>query len=480
MSANRKLLAEIQSTLKKVEEGVILFDEVWAKVYSAGQQSLKEKYEADLKKEIKKLQRLRDQIKVWLGSSEIKDKTQLTEARKTIEVKMEQFKICEKDTKTKAYSKEGLAREARLDPKEVEKEEKINWLNENMSKLNDLIDSLEADLEKFGKGKGKNKEQTDNLTKRIKKYKWHVLRMDQLIKLIDNDDLDPVKIDSIKEDVEYFIENAAEDDSALGVDDEFDIYEELQLDSIPLTVKNIEPDEDKDIESADDESPEGEEKAGKSSKKGTGGIVIPLANIGKPIKGAAAPPPLGKAPPAGTPKLPTNQPALAVAEKKPTAIPAVITKSPNTLSSAGSPVPATQPLPQSRVSEDKPAEAPPITSWATAATQRPTMAQTIKSPPQKQAPPVQIASATPTLVDPNPPRFIQAAPRIDPSPVSLTAETTSVPPPLNTMQPTSDSKISGAVNPEIMVCFIVLCLRSSKSLGRYQHAQTVDVVFSES
>lgn len=456
MSANRKLQAEIQSTLKKVEEGVLLFDEVWAKVYAAGQQSLKEKYEADLKKEIKKLQRLRDQIKVWLGNSEIKDKTQLTEARKTIEVKMEQFKICEKDTKTKAYSKEGLAREARLDPKEVEKEEKINWLNENMSKLNDLIDSLEADLEKLGKGKGKNKEQTDNLTKRIKKYKWHVLRLDQLIKLIDNDDLDPAKIDSIKEDVEYFIENAAEDDSALGVDDEFDIYEELQLDSIPLTVKNIDPDDDKDHESGEEESHEGEEKAAKSSKKGTGGIVIPLANIGKPVKGAAAAPPLGKAPPTGTPKLPTNQPVLAAAEKKPAGIPTVLTKSPNTLSSAGSPVPAVQPLPQSRVVEDKPAEAPPLTSWATAATQRPTMAQTIKSPPQTQAPPVQMTSAPPTLADANPPRFIPVAPRLDPPQPSLGSDPATVAAPMSVpQQPTVDAKLGGAINPEIMVCLLM-------------------------
>lgn len=53
-------------------------------MYAAGQQSLKEKYEGDLKKEIKKLQRLRDQVKNWLGSGEVKDKAQLTEARKVI------------------------------------------------------------------------------------------------------------------------------------------------------------------------------------------------------------------------------------------------------------------------------------------------------------------------------------------------------------------------------------------------------------
>jgi CCR4-NOT transcriptional regulation complex NOT5 subunit len=91
--------------MKKVEEGVLSFDDVWSKVtnyfftiikftnininkliyykvYAAGQQSLKEKYEGDLKKEIKKLQRLRDQIKTWLGSSDIKDKGSLIECRK--------------------------------------------------------------------------------------------------------------------------------------------------------------------------------------------------------------------------------------------------------------------------------------------------------------------------------------------------------------------------------------------------------------
>lgn len=56
------------------------------KVYSAGQQSLKEKYEGDLKKEIKKLQRLRDTIKTWLSNSEIKDKTALTECRKVLQL----------------------------------------------------------------------------------------------------------------------------------------------------------------------------------------------------------------------------------------------------------------------------------------------------------------------------------------------------------------------------------------------------------
>ena len=74
---------------------------------------------------------------------------------------MEQFKVCEKDTKTKAYSKEGLARDIRSDPREMEKEEKRNWLNDCMDRLVDLVDAVEVDIEKIsnGRGKAKNKEQ---------------------------------------------------------------------------------------------------------------------------------------------------------------------------------------------------------------------------------------------------------------------------------------------------------------------------------
>ena len=50
------------------------FDSICAQVYDTDNANQKEKFEADLKKEIKKLQRYRDQIKTWIQSSEIKDK----------------------------------------------------------------------------------------------------------------------------------------------------------------------------------------------------------------------------------------------------------------------------------------------------------------------------------------------------------------------------------------------------------------------
>jgi CCR4-NOT transcription complex subunit 3 len=237
MAATRKLQTEIQQCMKKVDEGVEEFNEIWEKVYTADTQTLKEKFEADLKKEIKKLQRLRDQIKTWISSSEIKDKTQLVEARKTIESKMEQFKVCERDTKTKAYSKEGLARDARMDPKEALREEKRNWLNDCLDRLQDLNNTVEADKEKLsnGKNKSKNKEELGRLENRLQKQKWHMAKIELIIKLIDNDELDPTLIDSIKDSVEYYLETASDDDGALGVEHEFDIYEDLDLDSYNVT-----------------------------------------------------------------------------------------------------------------------------------------------------------------------------------------------------------------------------------------------------
>lgn len=42
---------------------------------------------------------------------------------------MERFKVVERETKTKAYSKEGLGGAVKVDPKEKEKEEALSWLS---------------------------------------------------------------------------------------------------------------------------------------------------------------------------------------------------------------------------------------------------------------------------------------------------------------------------------------------------------------
>ena len=77
--------AEIDKTLKAVATGVETFEQTFDKLNHATNTTQKDKLETDLKSQIKKLQRMRDQIKGWLGSSDIKDKSSLIDNRKLIE-----------------------------------------------------------------------------------------------------------------------------------------------------------------------------------------------------------------------------------------------------------------------------------------------------------------------------------------------------------------------------------------------------------
>ncbi|XP_046410283.1 CCR4-NOT transcription complex subunit 3 isoform X8 [Neodiprion pinetum] len=145
----REMKGEIDRCLKKVTEGVETFEDIWQKVHNATNSNQKEKYEADLKKEIKKLQRLRDQIKSWIASGEIKDKSTLLDYRKLIETQMERFKVVERETKTKAYSKEGLGAAQKLDPAQKEREEVSNWLANSIDALNLQIKRIKDDVEYY-------------------------------------------------------------------------------------------------------------------------------------------------------------------------------------------------------------------------------------------------------------------------------------------------------------------------------------------
>lgn len=83
--ASRKLQQEIDKTFKKVDEGIEAFNDIYDKIYSSQNAAHKDRQEDNLKREIKKLQRFRDQIKTWAAGNEVKDKTQLLEQRKRIE-----------------------------------------------------------------------------------------------------------------------------------------------------------------------------------------------------------------------------------------------------------------------------------------------------------------------------------------------------------------------------------------------------------
>ncbi|KAG6850151.1 hypothetical protein H0H93_000278 [Arthromyces matolae] len=231
--AARKLQTEIDRTLKKVAEGVELFESIYEKMQASTNQTQKEKLEMDLKTQIKKLQRLRDQIKTWVASNDIKDKSSLLENRRLIETQMEKFKACEKEMKTKAFSKEGLIQAARLDPKEQEKEEAMSWLQAQVEELQMQVESAEAEVESLqGAGKKRNKagstaagrlEELENLNER---RKWHISRLEIVLRLLNNGSLSTDKVIDLKEDVTYFVESNTDD----GFEEDEGIYDDLNLD----------------------------------------------------------------------------------------------------------------------------------------------------------------------------------------------------------------------------------------------------------
>ncbi|XP_043064667.1 CCR4-NOT transcription complex subunit 3 isoform X2 [Drosophila ficusphila] len=242
MAATRKLQGEIDRCLKKVAEGVETFEDIWKKVHNATntnqkQKHLQEKYEADLKKEIKKLQRLRDQIKSWIASAEIKDKSALLENRRLIETQMERFKVVERETKTKAYSKEGLGAAQKMDPAQRVKDDARNWLTSSISSLQIQIDQYESEIESLLAGKKKRldrdkQERMDDLRGKLDRHKFHITKLETLLRLLDNDGVEAEQVNKIKDDVEYYIDSSQEPDFE---ENEF-IYDDIiGLDEVELS-----------------------------------------------------------------------------------------------------------------------------------------------------------------------------------------------------------------------------------------------------
>ncbi|CAN1765397.1 CCR4-NOT transcription complex subunit 3 [Linum perenne] len=238
MGASRKLQGEIDRVLKKVQEGVDVFDSIWNKVYDTDNANQKEKFEADLKKEIKKLQRYRDQIKTWIQSSEIKDKKvsasyeqALMDARKLIEREMERFKICEKETKTKAFSKEGLGQQPKTDPREKAKSETRDWLNNLVSELESQIDSFEAEMEGLTVKKGKTRPpRLTHLETSIQRHKAHIMKLELILRLLDNDELSAEQVNDVKDFIDDYVERNQEDFDEFSDVDE--LYSSLPLDKV--------------------------------------------------------------------------------------------------------------------------------------------------------------------------------------------------------------------------------------------------------
>ncbi|UKZ75034.1 hypothetical protein TrVFT333_002706 [Trichoderma virens FT-333] len=229
--AARKLQQEVDKCFKKVAEGVAEFEAIYEKIEQSNNPAQKEKLEDNLKREIKKLQRLRDQIKTWAASNDIKDKAPLLEHRKLIETQMEKFKAVEKAMKTKAYSKVGLEAAAKLDPKEQAKVEACEFLSNMVDELELQIETLEAENEsiqatlKKGKHKTAQENRMAEIDQIIERHKWHQGKLELIRRTLENGGIDTDQVNGLEEQIRYYVSDGMNEDY---MDDE-EIYDELDL-----------------------------------------------------------------------------------------------------------------------------------------------------------------------------------------------------------------------------------------------------------
>ncbi|GMN30362.1 hypothetical protein TIFTF001_046423, partial [Ficus carica] len=147
---------------------------------------------------------------------------------------MERFKICEKETKTKAFSKEGLGQQPKTDPKEKAKSETRDWLNNVVGELESQIDTFEAELEGLTVKKGKTRPpRLAHLETSITRHKAHIMKLELILRLLDNDELSPDQVNDVKDFLDDYVERNQEDF------DEFSDVDELYS-SLPLEVEALE------------------------------------------------------------------------------------------------------------------------------------------------------------------------------------------------------------------------------------------------
>ena len=127
---------------------------------------------------------------------------------------MEKFKACEKEMKTKAFSKEGLIQASKLDAKAQEKLEATQWLQSKVEELLLQVEQSEAEIETLQGGPKKKKQgagagRLDDLEHLNERRKWHISRLELVLRLLENGTLPVDKVNDLKEDVAYFVDSNA-------------------------------------------------------------------------------------------------------------------------------------------------------------------------------------------------------------------------------------------------------------------------------
>lgn len=314
--SSRKLQQEFDKLQKKVVEGLQQFEEIYEKVLLTENSNQKEKLEGDLRKEIKKLQRSRDQVKQWLGDSGNKlDKNVLQDNRLRIESAMERFKEVEKVSKMKQFSNEGLEMQAKLGARgldEAKKNDASRYIIEVLEELNRQNELLSGELSQLNHKKklGAVQQSIDDVTEKFERNNTHIGKLELILRNLENDRLEPERIDEIRDDLDYYVEN----NQAADFVEYNEFYDVLELDE-SLEVLPVYPAASTDEPSA---TPSPKKAAAVSAtpvqQSASEGTPTPSSTFPSVVPAAAPPAPNPKVPvapaPTGSPQPSAPPPGL--------------------------------------------------------------------------------------------------------------------------------------------------------------------------
>lgn len=144
---------------------------------------------------------------------------------------MERFKACEKEMKTKAFSKEGLSAQQKLDPKEVAKMEMVSWISgvrpaapsrkschgtdlirpQMVDELSQQIERTEAEVESLRGASKKKKSTADGRTSELEalndRRRWHIGKLELIMRLLENGNIQTDAVATVKDDIQYYVES---------------------------------------------------------------------------------------------------------------------------------------------------------------------------------------------------------------------------------------------------------------------------------
>lgn len=250
----------METIFKKIHEGLDLFNYYFTRHEASSNDSQREKLESDLKKEIKKLQKFRDQIKTWQGNDSLEATIaplKLQEHRRLVEEAMECYKEVEKNSKMKSFSNQSIMLAAKDSGDLIitpEVEDALEFLSGVEEELNEQNESLEEEYEKISQKKVRknNMLQIEERKQELEGFKlkneFHLEKIEAVMRFLKSGKVSVESVWTIQDDLNFYVESNQEPDF---VDDDT-LYDEIfkeakQNSENNIVVSNGHPDETFDL-----------------------------------------------------------------------------------------------------------------------------------------------------------------------------------------------------------------------------------------